>query len=101
VSSSTYVRGTRLGLTLPSHLIFPHQNRKPYKPFFRCPFRMTSRKEEDEEGILERMLERLGLIGRNVERLVDRVDFYNTGTERKNHDEWSADELYNNENGEC
>ena len=31
---------------------------------------MTSRKEDKEEGILERMLERLALVGRNVERLV-------------------------------
>jgi len=46
------------------------------------------------------MLRRLALIGRNVERLVDRVDFYNTEAGRKNHDEWSADELYNNGNGE-
>jgi hypothetical protein len=62
---------------------------------------MTPRKEEEkEEGILERMLGRLKCIGRNVERIMYRYGFYNTGTEQKNHDEWSADELYNNENGE-
>jgi hypothetical protein len=46
---------------------------------------MTPREDEErEEGILERMLERLKCIGE----------------ERKNDDEWSLDELYNNENGE-
>jgi hypothetical protein len=62
---------------------------------------MTPRKEEhEEEGILEQMLQRLKAIGQNVERLVDRVDFYSSQAGRKNHDEWTADELYNNENGE-
>ncbi|MDP2898805.1 MAG: hypothetical protein Q8Q12_19890 [bacterium] len=49
---------------------------------------------------MEQMLRRLALIGQNVERLLYRCGFDNTGTEQKNHDEWSADELYNNENGE-
>jgi len=61
---------------------------------------MTARKEEKEEGILEQMLERLKVIGQNVQRIMYRYGFYNAGTERKNHDEWAAEELYNNENGE-
>ena len=62
---------------------------------------MTPQKEDhEEEGILEQMLRWLALIGRNVERLVDRVDFYNSSAGRKNDDEWSPDELYNNQNGE-
>ncbi|MDP2897141.1 MAG: hypothetical protein Q8Q12_11405 [bacterium] len=59
---------------------------------------MTPRKEEDkEEGILERMLERLGFIGQNVERLVDRLEFYNSPRGRTD-DELTLDDLY--ENGE-
>lgn len=46
------------------------------------------------------MLERLTFIGQNVERIVHRLDFYDSGIRRRNDDEWSADELYNNENGE-
>jgi hypothetical protein len=62
---------------------------------------MTPRKKEHkEEGILERMLERLGLIGRNMERLVDRVDFYKPGIGRDDENELTFDELYENENGE-
>jgi len=62
---------------------------------------MTPRKEEhEEEGILEQMLERLKAIGQNVERIMYRCGFYSAGAGRRNHDEWSPDELYNNENGE-
>jgi hypothetical protein len=63
---------------------------------------MTPRKEheEKEEGILEQMLEKLKCIGQNVERLLYRYGFYNTRAGQKNHDEWSLDELYNNENGD-
>ena len=46
------------------------------------------------------MLRWLALIGQNVERIVYRLDFYNSPAGRRNHDEWTADELYNNENGE-
>jgi hypothetical protein len=60
---------------------------------------MTSRKEQDkEEGILERMLQSLKVIGQNVERLLYRYGFYNSRAGRKNHDEWSPEDLY--ENGE-
>ena len=58
---------------------------------------MTARKEEDEEGILERMLRSLEVIGQNVERLVYRLDFYNSRAGPRNDDEWSRDDLYDNE----
>ena len=62
---------------------------------------MTPRKKEhEEEGILEQMLERLKCIGRNVERLMYRYGFYNAGEGQGNDDEWSPDEVYNSENGE-
>ena len=57
---------------------------------------MTPRKEEnEEEGILERMLRSLKSLGQTAERLVYRLDFYNTGAGREN-DEWSLDDLYEN-----
>jgi hypothetical protein len=62
---------------------------------------MTPRKEEEkEDGILERMLERLKAIGQNVERIMYRSHFYNAGAEQGNEDddELTFDELY--ENGE-
>lgn len=43
------------------------------------------------------MLERLGFIGQNVERLVDRLEFYNSPRGRTD-DELTLDDLY--ENGE-
>jgi hypothetical protein len=63
---------------------------------------MTPQKEHEDgkEGILEQMLRWLMSIGQNVERMVCRLDFYNTGAGRRNDDEWSPDELYNNENGD-
>jgi hypothetical protein len=62
---------------------------------------MTPQNEEHEkEGILEQMLRRLALIGQNVERIMYRCGFYSTGEESKNDDEWSANELYSDENGD-
>jgi hypothetical protein len=63
---------------------------------------MTARKEspDEKEGILEQMLQSLRAIGQNVERVVYRLDFYKTGAGRREDDEWSLDELYNNENGD-
>jgi len=59
---------------------------------------MTSRKEEEKEGILEQMLQSLRAIGQNVERVVYRLDFYNSRSGRED-DEWKPDDLY--DNGEC
>ena len=63
---------------------------------------MTPQKEQrdEKEGILEQMLQSLKAIGQDVQRTMYRCGLYSTGVERKNHDEWSPDELYNNENGE-
>jgi hypothetical protein len=61
---------------------------------------MTPRKEEKEEGILERMLERLKCIGRNVERIMYRYGFYNGPRGWGDDDEWSPEDIYNNENGD-
>ena len=47
---------------------------------------------------MEQMLERLKTIGENVERIVYRLDFYNSPRGREDNDEWSAEDLY--ENGE-
>jgi hypothetical protein len=59
---------------------------------------MTPRKEpqDEKEGILERMLRWLMSIGQNVERIVYRFDFYNTGAGRRNDDEWSPEDSYEN-----
>ena len=58
---------------------------------------MTSRKEKDEEeGILEQMLRSLAAIGQNVERILDRVDLYSSGKNRRYDDEWTPDDLYDN-----
>jgi hypothetical protein len=77
-------------------------DQNPYKPSFRSPFKMTSRKKEKEEGILERVLESLKSIGQNVERIMYRSHFYNAGAEQEkdDEDELTLDELYENENGE-
>jgi hypothetical protein len=59
---------------------------------------MTPRKEEKEEGILERMLESLESIGQDVERIMYRSHFYNHGARQGNDDddELTFDELYEN-----
>jgi hypothetical protein len=61
---------------------------------------MTARKEHEDgkEGILEQMLQSLRAIGQNVKRTVYRLDFYSTGAGRRNDDEWSPEDIYNNEN---
>jgi hypothetical protein len=59
---------------------------------------MTSRKEDKEEGIVERMLESLESIGQYVERIMYRSHFYNSP--KGEDDKLTFDELYENENGE-